>query len=136
MDYTQVEEQFKTLKQQFTAGKLDEAGFKARLNELMVQDDQGRWWMIGYETGQWYLHDGSAWVRADPPGRAPAKPADLPPEPVKVQAVPEPPVQATAQTVEPPAAHAEVKQPAAQQVQKPAGFIPNRGREALLVLLG
>jgi hypothetical protein len=81
MDYAQVEEQFQSLKQQFTAGKLDEAAFKAQLNELMVQDGQGRWWMIGYETGQWYMHDGSAWVRADPPRlgtypRAnPAKPA-------------------------------------------------------------
>ncbi len=24
----------------------------------MIQDAQGRWWMIGYETGQWYVHDG------------------------------------------------------------------------------
>jgi hypothetical protein len=72
MDYAQVEEQFKQLKEQFLAGKLDEAAFKTKLNELMVQDSQGRWWMIGYETGEWYTHDGSAWVRAEPPRTASA----------------------------------------------------------------
>ena len=91
MDYAQVEEKFKTLKEQFTAGKLDEAAFKTKLNELMVQDGQGHWWMIGYETGQWYMHDGTAWVRSDPPGRA----APAPAQPVKasVTAAPAKPVE-------------------------------------------
>ena len=100
MDFPQVEEQFKALKEQFTAGKLDEAAFKAQLNELMVQDGQGRWWMIGYETGQWYMHDGTAWVRADPPARAPAKPSIPPPEPIKIQAEPGPAVQPAAPAAE------------------------------------
>lgn len=78
MDYAQVEAQFKTLKEQFTAGKLDEAAFKSQLQNLMVQDEGGCWWMIGYETGQWYTHDGSAWVRAEPPVRT-----TLPPPAVK-----------------------------------------------------
>jgi hypothetical protein len=33
---------------------------------MMVQDGQGRWWMIGYETGQWYYHDGEKWVSGTP----------------------------------------------------------------------
>jgi len=95
MDYAQVEKQFQELKEQLAAGKLDEAGFKAKLNELMVQDEQGRWWMIGYETGQWYTHDGTAWVRSDPPGRAAPAPAQA--EKARVSAIPIKPAEAVKQ---------------------------------------
>ena len=54
------------LKAQYEADALSEADFKARLEELMLQDEQGRWWMIGYETGQWYVNDGQRWVQAEP----------------------------------------------------------------------
>jgi hypothetical protein len=33
----------------------------------MVQDKKGRWWVIGNETGQWYVHDKGSWVRDRPP---------------------------------------------------------------------
>ena len=49
---TQVAAEFRKLKAQYDAGALSEADFKARLQDLMLQDEQGRWWMIGYETGQ------------------------------------------------------------------------------------
>jgi hypothetical protein len=74
MDFATVEEKFRTLKLQFLTGALDEASFKAQLEQLMVQDEGGRWWMIGYETGHWYVHDGAAWERADPPRMAPSRP--------------------------------------------------------------
>ena len=65
----EIERQFRTLKKQFEAGAVNETQFKAKLADLMFQDEQGRWWMIGYETGQWYRHDGEQWVRSDPPPR-------------------------------------------------------------------
>src|SRR5512146_2480982 len=61
-----VKEEFGRLKAQFDAHALSEAQFKARLQDLMVQDGQGRWWMIGYETGQWYVHDGQHWNPGQP----------------------------------------------------------------------
>jgi hypothetical protein len=67
MDFSQVEAEFQKLKAQFKAGTITEAEFKARLQDLMIQDEQGCWWMIGYETGQWYYHDGEKWVRGEPP---------------------------------------------------------------------
>ena len=67
MDFSQVDAEFRKLKAQYDAGTLSEADFKARLQDLMVQDEQGRWWMIGYESGQWYVHDGEKWVRSEPP---------------------------------------------------------------------
>ena len=67
MDFSRVAAEFSKLKIQFDAGALSEADFKARLQDLMLQDEQGRWWMIGYETGQWYVHDGEKWVQREPP---------------------------------------------------------------------
>jgi hypothetical protein len=68
MDFKQAEERFKQLKAQFETGTLRESEFKIQLKELMLLDAQGNWWMIGYETEQWYRHDGKNWVRTDPPG--------------------------------------------------------------------
>ena len=70
MDFVQVEQEVAKLRQDLAAGRLTEEQFKAQLREMMVEDDDGNWWMVGYETGEWYRHDGTDWVRADLPGRA------------------------------------------------------------------
>ena len=67
MTFTETETEFRQLKTQYDAGDLSETDFKARLQDLMIQDEQGRWWMIGYETGQWYVHDGEKWAQGEPP---------------------------------------------------------------------
>lgn len=69
MDFSQVEAEYTQLKGQFEAGSLTEEQFKSQLQDLMLQDEAGDWWVIGYETGQWYRHDGTDWVRVDPPGQ-------------------------------------------------------------------
>ena len=75
MNFAEVEREVAKLRQELAAGRLTEEQFKARLRELMVLDEHGAWWMVGYETGEWYRHDGTDWVRADPPGRAALEPA-------------------------------------------------------------
>jgi len=77
MDFSQIAAEFHELKAQYDAGGLSEADFKARLQDLMIQDELGRWWMIGYETGQWYVHDGGGWVRKEPDSAA-GQPANTP----------------------------------------------------------
>jgi hypothetical protein len=67
MDFQQAKKRFKQLKEQFKAGTLTETEFKVQLKDLMVKDEQGDWWMIGYETEKWYRNDGTNWVQADPP---------------------------------------------------------------------
>jgi hypothetical protein len=67
--FAQVEAEVARLRRDLAAGRLTEEQFKAQLRELMVQDAQGTWWMVGAETGGWYRHDGANWVRADRPGR-------------------------------------------------------------------
>jgi formylglycine-generating enzyme required for sulfatase activity len=74
MDFQQAERKFKELKASYEAGDLSEAEFKTQLEELMVQDEAGTWWMIGFETEMWYRHDGTEWVLADPPGSVSQKP--------------------------------------------------------------
>ena len=66
MNFKQAEERFKQLEAQFAAGKLSETDFKTQLEELMVQDDKGNWWVIGYETKRWYRYNGNDWVEANP----------------------------------------------------------------------
>jgi len=68
MDFKQAERKFKQLKDQFETGALSENAFKAKLEELMIKDERGDWWMIGYETERWYRNDGKEWIQADPPG--------------------------------------------------------------------
>jgi hypothetical protein len=71
MNFAEVEREVAKLRQDLAADSLTEEQFKTRLRELMVQDEQGDWWMVGYETGEWYRHDGTDWVPDRPPGYAP-----------------------------------------------------------------
>lgn len=79
MDFAKVEAQFKDLREQFDNGRFTLDEFKSKLFDMMVQDDQGNWWMIGYESGQWYRHDGSQWQLDTPPAIR-ALPSEAPPE--------------------------------------------------------
>ena len=93
MDFSQVEAEYARLKGQFEAGSLTEEQFKSQLHDLMLQDEAGEWWVIGYETGQWYRHDGTDWVRADPPGRVLhdiTSPPDTRPESISSKPLKEP----------------------------------------------
>jgi len=86
MDFAQVEREVAKLRQELDAGRLTEEQFKAQMRDLMVEDEDGNWWMVGYETSEWYCHDGSDWVRADPPGYI--APEQTPPSIVPPTAVP------------------------------------------------
>ncbi len=65
--FADVERQVEVLRRQVRDSLLTKEECKARMRELMVEDMDGNWWMVGYETNEWYRHDGTDWVRADPP---------------------------------------------------------------------
>ncbi|MGB8645293.1 MAG: hypothetical protein WCF84_08645 [Anaerolineae bacterium] len=80
--FHQVENQYLILKGKLAVGRITRAEFETALGEWMVQDAQGRYWMVGVESGEWHLYDGANWVRADPYGGRPASttpPAGIPP---------------------------------------------------------
>lgn len=77
MAFAEVEQRYRALKAQHDAGALSDPDFKARLQELMSEDAEGRWWVIGHETGQWYVHDGEQWAPGEPPRPAPEAPPSV-----------------------------------------------------------
>jgi hypothetical protein len=43
-----------------TAGRIDADRYQAALRELMLH--QKAWWMVGADSGQWYVREGDQWV--------------------------------------------------------------------------
>ena len=68
--FRRAEDEYFRLKGQFAAGRITPEQFEAAIKNLMVQDAQGRYWMLGPDTGKWYVHDGTTWVEAQPPTTA------------------------------------------------------------------
>ena len=68
MNFQEADRYYAELKQQHDAGAISDEEFEARLKELMVEDDENRWWGKAPGTGEWHYHDGNAWVPGTPPG--------------------------------------------------------------------
>lgn len=64
--FKRSEDEYFKLKGQLSTQRITQEQFEAKLRELMVQDQQGRYWMLGADTGKWYLHDGAQWVEGTP----------------------------------------------------------------------
>ncbi|MEW5718735.1 MAG: hypothetical protein AB1817_08930 [Chloroflexota bacterium] len=77
MNFQDAEKTYGDLKSQHDAGKLSDSTFEAEVGKLRMQDAQGRWWQIGVQTGEWYMHDGQKWNKAKPPV-TPTSPGELP----------------------------------------------------------
>ncbi len=77
--FKQSEDEYFRLKGLLATGRITPQQFEAALKERMVQDAQGRWWTIGADSGNWYVHDGKMWVKAEPPSisSVPSTRADL-----------------------------------------------------------
>lgn len=65
--FKNVEKEFQQLRDEFDRKRLSEPDFKKKLKELRLQDQDGRFWTIGAQTGKWYYFDGNDWVEAKPP---------------------------------------------------------------------
>jgi hypothetical protein len=68
VDFQEADRRYAELKRQLDAGIISIEEFAAQRQQMMVQDDEGRWWAKLGESGEWYYHDGSTWVRGTPPG--------------------------------------------------------------------
>jgi hypothetical protein len=67
IDFREVDRSYVDLKRRYEAGDLSAGQFDERLKEMMVKDDQERWWAKSRERGDWYYFDGDDWKQANPP---------------------------------------------------------------------
>lgn len=66
MDFDALRRRYLELKGEYEAHKIDEATFQKAVDGLQAQDEWGRYWMLGAQSGEWYYHNGQEWVQADP----------------------------------------------------------------------
>ncbi len=121
--FRDVEVQYAALKSQLASGQLTREQFETALQKLMVLDAQGHYWMMGAESGRWYVHDGQNWVQQNPPGGAP--PAVPPPPPTPDEHRATRTDAATLSSFIPPQAPKPAQQPLpSDQAQTLVGFTP------------
>jgi hypothetical protein len=66
MDFQEADRRFPALKRQYDNGDLSDEEYRAQLEQLAVQDTEGRWWVKHRDTGAWYYQDGDSWVQGAP----------------------------------------------------------------------
>lgn len=76
----EAERRYAELKRQFDDGTISVHEFNAQRHQLMVQDDEGRWWAKSPINDEWNYYDGSAWVPGTPSGyqEVTSEPTDSP----------------------------------------------------------
>jgi hypothetical protein len=78
-DFQQVDRRYTDLVQQRDAGRISQEEFETQRQQLMVLDDEGRWWSKAPDGGHWQYHDGSAWIQGTPPSRQEPPPPPMAP---------------------------------------------------------
>jgi len=73
-DFARVEAEFRNLRLAFDESRITREQFVAALKALTFLHG-GRYWMIGANSGEWYVYDGRTWVQAEPPSVARSAPA-------------------------------------------------------------
>lgn len=63
MDFGEADRRYAELKRQHDTATVSDEEFEEQLEQLMVQDDEGRWWARSLDTGEWHYYDGAAWVQ-------------------------------------------------------------------------
>jgi hypothetical protein len=65
--FREVETAFQALRRQFREKEISRREFIDQLKKLRLRDEQGRFWMIGAQSGKWYYFDNKEWVQSAPP---------------------------------------------------------------------
>jgi superkiller protein 3 len=125
MTVEEMERRFFELKGKLNVGAITEQEFKSEVEKLRFQDKQERWWMIGAQSGKWYVREGTRWM----PGKPPSEPPPSPPPPL-METPPPPPVQSSKESLS--AASRTVGKPKARSV--PGFARPERSARAPVAL--
>jgi hypothetical protein len=68
MGFTELERRYAELDAQWRSGQLSDEEFRAAVDGLRTEDELGRLWAIGAESGRWYVYQDDQWVEQQPPG--------------------------------------------------------------------
>lgn len=64
--FKETENKYIELKSSLDSGTITSEDLKVKLKKMMIRDDEGNYWMIGSNTGKWYIYNGSDWKEKDP----------------------------------------------------------------------
>jgi hypothetical protein len=65
--FTGVKADFDRMTSRFRSGEISRREYIEGLKQMRFKDEEGRFWMIGAQTGKWYYFDGAGWVQSSPP---------------------------------------------------------------------
>ena len=67
--FRETKRQVAILRQMAAQGQIDQNELQSRLQEHTILDSQDNWWMVGYETDEWYCYNNQTgeWEVSEPP---------------------------------------------------------------------
>jgi len=67
--FREAETTFSLLREKFREKKISQKEFADSLKQLRIKDDEGRFWVIGAQSGKWYAYENGEWIEAKPPSQ-------------------------------------------------------------------
>jgi hypothetical protein len=67
--FREAEATFALLRAKFKEKKISPQEFADSLKQLRIKDDEGRFWVIGAQSGMWYAFENGEWIEAKPPSQ-------------------------------------------------------------------
>jgi hypothetical protein len=67
--FREAEATFSLLREKFKEKRISPQEFADSLKQLRIKDDEGRFWVIGAQSGKWYAFESGEWVEAKPPSQ-------------------------------------------------------------------
>ncbi len=67
--FREAEATFALLREKFKRKRISPQEFADSLKQLRIKDDEGRFWVIGAQSGKWYAFENGEWNEAKPPSQ-------------------------------------------------------------------
>jgi hypothetical protein len=67
--FREAEATYSLLREKFERQRISPQEFADSLKQLRIKDEQGRFWVIGAQSGKWYAFENGEWVEAKPPSQ-------------------------------------------------------------------
>ncbi len=64
--FREIESKYRELKILADNGSITSDDLKVKLKKMMIKDEDGNYWMIGSNTGKWYIYNGTDWKEKSP----------------------------------------------------------------------